>query len=172
MIRNFKIVKIDYRYCDYLRKFDNKVSYNAGIKELRPFIGVLFMVNKCEYFAPLSSPKDKYIKMKNNIDFMKIDNGRLGVINFNNMIPVKPECYELLDLSTMPNTKSEINRQNLLKTQLLWLNKNEFDVKGKAVNLYQKYVNNKLPFSIKQRCCNFVLLEEKNRNYKIIDSLL
>ena len=31
MIRNFKIVKVDYKYCDYLRKFDNKVSYNAKI---------------------------------------------------------------------------------------------------------------------------------------------
>ena len=40
MIRNFKIVKVDSNYCDYLRKYDSKVSYNAGIKELRPFIGV------------------------------------------------------------------------------------------------------------------------------------
>ena len=43
MIRNFKIVKVDYKYCDYLRKFGNKVSYNAGIKELRPFIEPLYL---------------------------------------------------------------------------------------------------------------------------------
>ena len=59
MIRNFKIVKVDYKYCDYLRKFDNKVSYNAGIKELRPFIGILFVVNDCDYYALLSIPKEK-----------------------------------------------------------------------------------------------------------------
>ena len=28
MILNLKIVKVDSNYCDYLRKFDNKVAYN------------------------------------------------------------------------------------------------------------------------------------------------
>lgn len=88
MIRNFRIVKVDCDYCDYLRKFDSKVMYNAGSKELRPFIGILFSVDGMEYFAPLSSPKTKHLNMKNNIDMIKIDSGRLGVINFNNMIPV------------------------------------------------------------------------------------
>ena len=37
MIINLKFVKVDYKYCNYLRKYDNKVSYNEGIKELRPF---------------------------------------------------------------------------------------------------------------------------------------
>ena len=54
MYKSFKIVKIDSKYCDYLRKFDDKVPYNAGSKELRPFIGVLFMVEDIQYFAPLS----------------------------------------------------------------------------------------------------------------------
>lgn len=53
MYKKIKIVKVDANYCNYLRKFDNKVSYNAGEKELRPFIGILFIVKNCEYFAPL-----------------------------------------------------------------------------------------------------------------------
>ena len=102
MIRNFKIVKVDYKYCDYLRKFDSRVSYNAGIKELRPFIRILFEVNSCEYFAPLSSPKVKHMNMKNNLDIVKIDGGRYGVVNFNNMIPVTSKNYELFDLNAIP----------------------------------------------------------------------
>ena len=70
MYKNFKIVKIDYKYCDYLRKYDSKVPYNAGTKDLRTFIGVLFMVEKCEYFAPLSSPKEKHKKLKNTLDLI------------------------------------------------------------------------------------------------------
>lgn len=62
MIRNFKIVKVDYKYCDYLRKFDNKVSYNVGIKELKSFIGILFVVNDCDYYALLSIPKEKCLQ--------------------------------------------------------------------------------------------------------------
>lgn len=62
MYRNIKIVKINSDYCDYLRNFDNKVVYNAGNKHLRPFVGILFTINKCEYFAPLSNPKEKHKK--------------------------------------------------------------------------------------------------------------
>ena len=60
MYNKLKIVKINSDYCDYLRKYDIRVPYNAGSKELRPFVGVLFCVNNIEYFAPLSSPKPKH----------------------------------------------------------------------------------------------------------------
>ena len=165
MIRNFKIVKVDYKYCDYLRKFDSRVSYNAGIKELRPFIGILFEVNSCEYFAPLSSPKVKHMNMKNNLDVVKIDGGRYGVVNFNNMIPVTSKNYELFDLNAIPKDTYELKRQNLLKSQLLWLNKNIKNVKGKALNLYDKYNKGRLDERIKSRCCDFILLEEKCKEY-------
>ena len=142
MIRNFKIVKVDSKYCDYLRQFDNRVAYNAGSKEMRPFIGILFVVDGCEYFAPLSSPKVKHVHMKNNLDVVKIDKGNYGVVNFNNMIPVTPNNYELFDLNATPKDTYELKWQNLLKAQLLWLNKNIKNVKGKAFNLYDKYKNN------------------------------
>lgn len=44
MIINLKIVRVNTDYCDYLRKFDNKVSYNKFEKELKPFIGILFQL--------------------------------------------------------------------------------------------------------------------------------
>ena len=40
MIINLKIVRVNSEYCDYLRKYDNKVAYNKNEKELRPFIGL------------------------------------------------------------------------------------------------------------------------------------
>ena len=46
MKENFKLVRIDDKYCDYLRKYDSKVMYNANRKSLRPFVGILFEVNK------------------------------------------------------------------------------------------------------------------------------
>lgn len=165
VIRNFKIVKVDYTYCNYLRQFDNKVPYNAGEKELRPFIGILFTVNNCEYFAPLSSPKEKHIHMKNNIDVIKIDNGKYGVVNFNNMIPVTSNNYELFNLNEPPKDIHELKWKNLLKSQLLWLNKNIINVKNKAFKLYDMYKNNKLDKRIKSRCCNFILLEEKCKEF-------
>ena len=88
MNKTLELVKINSNYCDYLRKYDEKVPYNKNTKELRPFVGILFVVHDCEYFAPLSSPKPKHIQIKNNLDFYKINNGIFGVVNFNNMIPV------------------------------------------------------------------------------------
>lgn len=121
MVKRFKIVKVDYKYCDYLRKFDNRISYNAGMKELRPFIGILFSIDDFEYFAPLSSPKPKHMNLTNTVDLIKIANGRYGVINFNNMLPVTKINYELLDLNGTPISNEDFNRKNLLKSQLKWL---------------------------------------------------
>ena len=128
MIKNFKLVKVDYKYCDYLSEYDERVPYNRGIKDLRPFIGILFEVDGIEYFAPLSSPKEKHKKLKNTMDLVKIDNGRYGVINFNNMIPVTNKNYIEFDLHSKPGTKQEFDKQNLLKTQLKWLNDNKKNV--------------------------------------------
>ena len=165
MIKNIKIVRVNSDYCDYLRKYDNKVSYNRYEKELRPFIGILFQINDCEYFAPLSSPKLKHKNMKNTIDFFKIKEGELGAVNFNNMIPVKEKDYTLVDLNKETLTISELKYQKLLLEQLNWLNANYYQVKNKAFKLYKLYNNEKLPQNIKKRCCNFKLLEEKCIEY-------
>lgn len=165
MYKSFKIVKVDSKYCDYLRQYDNKVSYNAGTKDLRPFIGVLFMIDKCEYFAPLSSPKPKHSKLKNTLDLIKIENGNYGVVNFNNMIPVMDKNYVIFDLNKKTEDKRENFRLELLRNQLRWLTANKKDVNTKSKLLYNLYKSNKLPKNVKDRCCNFPLLEEKCREY-------
>lgn len=162
---NFILVKVDTKYCDYLREYDYRVSYNKGTKELRPFIGVIFMIGEIKYFAPLSSPKEKHLKMKNTIDFLKIKNGELGAINFNNMIPVLTTNYTLLDLDKSYKRKGDKLYNKLLQEQLLWLNSNKKQVKTKAIKLYQLYISNKLSDNIKERCCNYKLLEEKCIEY-------
>lgn len=165
MINNLIIVQINYDYCDYLREFDNRVSYNKDKKELRPFVGILFKINDCEYFAPLSSPKAKHKKMKNAIDFMKIQDGELGAVNFNNMIPVKENNYTLPNLDEENLSGSELKYQNLLKKQLNWLNEHYNQVQNRSYRLYRLYNGKKLSENIASRCCNFKLLEEKCELY-------
>ena len=119
------LVRIDSDYCDYLRQFDDKVPYNFKQKKLRPFVGVLFKVHNCNYFAPLSSPKPKHLKMTTKIDFLKIDNGKLGAINFNNMLPVKDNNIIKLDLNKVCYTNDEEKYIKVLKEQIFWLNRNK-----------------------------------------------
>ena len=120
----------------------------------------------CDYFAPLSSLKEKHKKMKNTVDFFKIKNGELGAVNFNNMIPVKENNYSLVDLNKETLTISELKYQKLLREQLDWLNANYIQVKNKSKKLYQLYIEGKLTENIKSRCCNFKLLEVKCLEYE------
>lgn len=77
------------------------------------------------------------------------------------MIPVNKSNYNIIDLNEKTNDKNKSARILLLKNQLRWLNKNRVDIYEKSSNLYKKYVNNLLPINVRNRCCNFILLEEK-----------
>ena len=81
---SFSFYCVEPSYCDYLREYDPKVPYTMDKKSTRPFIGIVLNINGFDYFAPLTSPKPKHLKMKNQIDFLKINNGIWGAINFNN----------------------------------------------------------------------------------------
>lgn len=162
MHNNLKLVTIDSNYCNYLRKYDKKVPFNYSKKENRPFVGVLFKINEFEYFAPLSSPKPKHLKMKNTLDFIKIDGGKLGAVNFNNMLPVLKYNYKIIDFN---DTFIDDNYKFLLINQLSWLNKYKIQFREKSLKLYDRYKNNKLSINIKNRCCNYILLEEQSMIY-------
>lgn len=163
----FEIVIIDSNYCSFLRKYDNRVCYNAGSKKLRHFIGVLFKVKNNEYYAPLSSPKPKHSELKNTLDLIKIENGKLGVINFNNMLPVTKNNYKIIDLNKKTDNISEKHRLELLNKQSRWLNSHSKEIYKKLRLLYNLYIHNKLSDKVKNRCCNFPLLEEKCKIYDI-----
>lgn len=160
MKKQLILVKLNTDYCDYLRIFDNKVPYNFKEKETRPFVGVLFAVNDFLYFAPLSSPKEKHVKLRNKIDFLKLDSGKLGAINFNNMVPVTEKNIIKIDVDS-----NEQKYNKLLKEQLFWLNRNKDILYIKSKKLYDKFIDNTLDRRIRERCCNFILLEEKCNEY-------
>ena len=164
MILNLKLVRVDTDYCEFLRRYDTRVAYNIKDKKLRPFIGVLFMIEDYEYFAPLSSPKPKHLKMKNTIDFFKIRNGELGVVNFNNMIPVMNNNYKVINLNDLKDKKYS----ELLRNQIDWLNEHYDQVKNKSYKLYSLHTRGRLGFLIMARCCNFKLLEKKCQEYNKI----
>mgnify|MGYP004675077973 CR=1 FL=1 len=162
---NLVLVRLNSEYCDYLRKFDDKVPYNYSQKKLRPYVGVLFKVKDFYYFAPLTSPKKKHKTMRATIDFLKIDNGDMGAINFNNMVPVFENNIIRVDLDKTGISKSEEKYNIMLKEQLYWLNRNNAKVTKRSKTIYLMYNNGKLSPNIRKRCCNFKLLEEKCLEY-------
>ena len=83
------------------------------------------------------------------------------------MIPVKDENIELIDLNAVTKTRSEEKYLKHLKEQIYWLNRNDEKLYYRTEKLYNNYVNNLLSDNIKDRCCNFKLLEEKCSEYNM-----
>ena len=153
------IYYIDNDYIDYLRKFDSKVFYNKNRK--RPYIGVVYKYNNYTYFAPLASPKPKHIDINaKSLDVFKIQNGKLGIVNLNNMIPTPKECLTL----AIPEVTDPVYK-SLLENQLSFLNDRRKYLFSKIEIFQTLYQKDKLPERIKNRCCNFRLLEEKCQEY-------
>ncbi|MCL2427143.1 MAG: type III toxin-antitoxin system ToxN/AbiQ family toxin [Oscillospiraceae bacterium] len=92
------LYKPNIEYCEYLRTHDPRIAKVSDDKKRRPFIGVLLIVNEMHYLAPMTTPKPKHKKMKNQIDFLKINGGEYGAINFNNMMPVSEPFFDKIDL--------------------------------------------------------------------------
>jgi len=158
------IVNVHDKYIKYLYHYDNRVMYNKGQK--RPYIGIVFEVRGHKYYAPLTSPKPKYLQMQNTEDFMRINGGKLGAINFNNMIPVRDEAVCPLDVLKVKDEKYRY----LLLQQIKWFDNHDTEIINRATKLYRGYKNKKLRKSVSIRCCNFGILEkyalQYNPNYK------
>ena len=165
MSKRLKFYNIDLEYIENLQKIDNKIpdTSKQNKKANRKFIGILLTINGINYVAPLSSPKKKHLSMEDGIDFLKIDNGTLGIINFNNMFPVHNHLLTEIDISKENNPKYKI----LLTKQLTWCNeiKNKKKILKNSKLLYNLIKIDLISEKVKNRCCNFKLLEEKALEY-------
>ncbi len=159
---NFSFYMVDTEYCDFLRKSDPCVPHTMDHKSIRPFAGIIFTVNGFYYYAPLTSPKPKHLYMKNQIDFLKINHGEWGAINFNNMIPVPEHCLTKIDAAiSKTDSKQDIAYKNLLSNQLSWCNSHRELILRQAEKLYHIMTQEKPWGNLSQRCCNFSLDEQK-----------
>ena len=97
--------------------------------------------------------------MKPQVDFHKIQNGTLGVLNLNNMIPVLTQYLIPIDLE---NTGDSLY-QNLLNKQLEILKVDKRVIQEKAQKLYHlicdSTVQNNYMTKLKSRCVDFKRLE-------------
>ena len=162
---------VNNEYVEYLKKYDKLVQNNYALK---PYIGIVFEIKNFKYYAPISSTKEKYQKFNEGKDIIKIlDNGvLLGVINLNNMIPIKQEVIDVLNFSNIEKYRSFKNKLDknkyisLLNKELSLINKKREEIYSKSNFLYNEKIKN--PNSkISQRCCNFSLLEKKCLEYEI-----
>lgn len=168
-----KIIKIDPKYIEYLRKFDSKVQFNKLElnKQNKPFVGVLFSINDRKYYVPISSANKKtklnkmykkyYKKGREPIDIIFITDKNkklLSALNLNNMIPVANNSLINYDITKDKDA-------GLLIKEYKYCMKNKEEIRRRAIKIYNM-INLHTNKNLEKRCCNFKLLEEKCKEYE------
>ena len=144
MAQNLKIYYLCEEYINYLRKYDLKVAYNKN--STRPYVGVVYAFNNFNYFAPLASPKPKHLKISGKaIDVFKIDEGKLGIININNMIPTPLEC-----ISEVLPTVSDKKYKALIQKQTTYINDHKKSLFRKVKCFMMQYDKGYMPDKVKK----------------------
>ncbi len=154
-------------YLQFLNQYESKVAKSHGMFS-RPFVGVVFSVNGFFYFAPLSSPKKKHLLISSRaLDIFKIDKGKYGIVNLNNMIPVPSNVIEKIDVDALLNgNEQERSYGILLNNQVRFLNAQDKKLLRKANILYSLVGKKECPPSLLLRCCDFKKLEEVSSQFK------
>ena len=157
-MENLRIYKVDDHYVRFLKSRDSRVQDNKNRK--RPYVGVVLHIGGYRYFVPMESPKPNHVKVKPGKHIMKLDDGRLGMLGFNNMIPVHDAALIEFDIKSEPNEKY----RNLLERQVRICNKNKADILDHASKTYFDVVNRKNKF-LMGISCNFKKLEKACKEY-------
>lgn len=151
-------------YIDFLRQYDTRVADNKH--EGRPYIGIIIAIDDISYYAPLTSPKPKHLKMKNGKDFRKIKQGLYGGINFNNMIPVPDSALLPIKISQVADDRY----RRLLQNQYAAVKDDFTAIVTTATRLRKLLLTAEEHLSphdarLKARCCDIRLLEKVFREY-------
>ena len=165
---------VDLKYVRNLANHDkngNVRSISPQIeKSIRPFLGIIVICENKQYCVPLCSHREKHKKMNNDVDFSKIFNPKgklIGVLNFNNMIPVRTDVIKRIDLKIHPNDDQSIKaRKNIMINQLSACQRDQEAIARKANKLYKMVNGGEASHDLKKRCCHFKELEKVLDRYK------
>lgn len=176
-----KFYTIDIEYVKYLSSFDHEVYLNKKRHdyENKPYVGIIVFDNGLNYFVPLTSAKEKHLKLKNtgkdymviyenitreeihkNDIYMELPNAQIkkliSVVDFRKSIPVPEGSFFEIDI------RRHKDRDLLAKEYAFCSSKKETIInKAKSVIRHQKRNEDKL-FAY----CDFDLLETKMKEWK------
>ena len=139
------------------------MSGNDQFKAARQRSLKFYLRAGCGNSILLSSPKPKHSSMKNDVDFTKIMDGErlIGVLNFNNMIPVDESCISPLNLKVSLKDDAQTKSYKIMAAkQLGWCQRNQDAIIKKANKLYLLVQSEKASGFLKKRCCDFKKLEK------------
>ena len=159
---NLKLYEINAGYVAYLSSYAPHLFQNrrSGQKNERKYIGVVLHINDFDYFAPLSSFKDKHRLMKEGLDFIKIKD--YAVINLNNMFPVPPSEAKYVDI----RGERDPHYRALLLAEYRYIKSIQEKIRKNAQNVYRIKQKDGESSALARRCNDFLLLEKVCADYR------
>ena len=157
-MESLKIYRVSDKYIRFLKSRDSKVQDNKNRR--RPYVGIVLLVGSYRYFVPMESPKPNHAKIKAGHHIMKLDDGRLGLLGFNTMIPIHDSALISFDIGEEP----DIKYAELLKRQVTFINRHKADVYSHASKTYYGVTSKKNKFLL-EICCDFKKLERSCNQY-------
>ena len=153
-----KLYRVSDRYIRFLKSRDSRVQDNK--ERRRPYVGVVLFVSNYRYFVPMESPKPNHDRIKPGYHIMKLEDGKLGLLGFNNMIPIHDDALIAFNIDDEPDEKYA----ELLRRQVSFINRHKADVLSHASKTYYSVVKKQIPFMLKI-CCDFKKLEAACSQY-------
>ena len=180
---NLKLYNVSDDYVNYLKQYDYRVFSSKEedrIKD-RKYLGVVLKINDCDYFVPLSSPKESDYKLVDNVKIIRKDiipiiriivknssgeNELKGTLKFSNMIPIPSNALINYDV----NYENDEQYKILVLKEIDFINSNKDKIIKSARVIHNQKINNWDIGYIKQTV-DFKLLEQKSIEYasKVID---
>lgn len=157
-METLKLYRVSDKYIRFMKGTDSRVQDNKDRR--RPYVGVVLYVGGFRYFVPMESPKPNHSNIKPGRHIIKLDNGKLGLLGFNNMIPVHDEALISFDI----DSESDLKYADVLRRQVSAINRIKADICDHASKTYYDVVNKKNSFLL-GICCDFKKLENACKRY-------
>ena len=160
---SIKLYEIDNDYINHLSAFAPHLFLNKkpGQSNERKYIGIVFEINGFDYFAPLSSFKDKHRKMKDGVDFLKVKD--YAVINLNNMFPAPESTRKYVNISA----EKDPHYRALLLAEYRYIKSIQDKIRKNAQALYKIKLKDGESTALAKRCNNFAVLEKASKEYEV-----
>ena len=158
---NLKLYEIKENYITYLAAYEPHLFHNKKQeqKKGRKYIGVVFQINGLDYFAPLSSFKDKHRLMNEGLDLIKVKD--YAVINLNNMFPVPLSETRYVDI----RSEKDPHYRALLLAEYRFIKSIQEKIRKNAQNVYKIKIKDGTSSALAKRCNDFLVLEKACKEY-------
>lgn len=160
-MENIKLYEVNADYIDYLSAYAPHLFQNKkpGQNNERKYIGIVFRINGLDYFAPLSSFKQKHHRMKEAVDFIKVKD--YAVINLNNMFPVPLTERKYVDI----RSERDPHYRALLLAEYRFIKSIQEKIRKNAQNVYKIKIKDGTSSALAKRCNDFLSLEKACNKY-------